>query len=189
MTRRIDNFRGNHQQFTVLKDELSIAEEKVNLCRTTLEKYSQAIITESMDFEVINVRGMAQTLRHVEDSVDELQKKRPARRRLLGRFSRANRNADAISEQVEAVRDMSSRLNKLNEKLKGIAMTDGTQVTFLASNGLQKSLYRSSTTMVMSLNIPRVMPSISKLFSAWMKTEIRCLSIGRSLRPWEELEL
>ena len=121
MTRRIDNFRGNPQQFAVLKNELSIAEEKVNMCRTTLEKYSKAIITESMEFEVINVRGMVQTLQHVEDSVDELQKKLPVRRGAFGMFSRANRNADAVSEQVEVVRDMSSRLNELNEKLKGIA--------------------------------------------------------------------
>ena len=42
----------------------------------------------------------------------------------------------------------------------------------LASNSLQKSLFRTSTTTVMPLNTPYEMLSIRKLFSAWMKTEI-----------------
>ena len=120
VTRRVDNFRGNLQQFAVLKDELSIAGQKANLCRTTLEKYSKAIVTESLEFELVNLQGMAQTIQRVEESVDELGKKLRGPR-FLGKFSRANRTADAISEQVQIVRDMGSGLNELNEKLNVIA--------------------------------------------------------------------
>ena len=71
MTQRIDNYRGNPQQLTLLKDELSIVEQKVSLCSETLQKYRQAIATESLEFEVIDIRGMVQTLQHVDESVKE----------------------------------------------------------------------------------------------------------------------
>ena len=121
VTRRIDNFRGNREQIEVLKDELSITEQKANVCRSTLEEYSNAIVTESLKFEVIDLKGMVQTIRRVEEKVVELEKKPPSRRRLLEMFIRANRDAEEISKQVKILREISSGLKEMNEKLKGIA--------------------------------------------------------------------
>ena len=120
VTRRIDNFRGNREHIEVLKDELSITEQKANVCRSTLEEYSSAIVTESLKFEMIDLKGMVQTIRRVEEKVVELEKKLPARKRVVKMFTRANRNAEEISQQVEILREMSSELKEMNEKLKGV---------------------------------------------------------------------
>ena len=121
VSRRIENFRGNPQQFGVLKDELSTVERKSSLCLTTLGMYSKAIFSESLDFELVSLKGMVQTIRRVEENVDELENKLLARTRFFGKLSRANRIASSISGQIQIVRDMGSRLNELNEKIKGIA--------------------------------------------------------------------
>ena len=121
VTRRVDNFRGNPQQFGVLKDELSDVEQKADLCGTTLEKYGNVLVTESFEFELINLQGMMKTMRRVKENVEELENKLSARKRFLGKLSRANRIADDISEHVQIVRSMASDLNEFNEKLKRIA--------------------------------------------------------------------
>ena len=123
MTQRIDNYRGNPQQLTLLKNELSNVEQKVSLCSKSLRKYQQAIETESLEFEIIDIRGMVQTLRHVDENVKEVEEtlQRRRRRPFNRALWKANRTAESICEHVQVVRDMSVRLNEMNEKLKAVA--------------------------------------------------------------------
>ena len=117
---RIDNFRGNRQQLDMLKNELSYAEKKVIICRRTLDTYCEGIATETLEFEVVDLQGILDKMRCVEESVQELEKKLPRRRRFLREVGRANRIAEDISEQIRVVRDVSSLLNNMNDKLKMI---------------------------------------------------------------------
>ena len=121
MTRRIENLRGNRQRFRVLKEELSIAVEKANLCGSMLEEYCKANMTDALRFELIDLRGMSQTIRRVEESVDELEKNLPPRRKRFGEFLRASRNEGEIAEEVQTVREMSLQLSDMGKKLKGFA--------------------------------------------------------------------
>ena len=108
----MDNFRENGKSFQALKDELSIAEQKANLCRITLEKYSEALGSQSLDFESADLRGMVQTLHRVEKNVKKEKQRR--------RFFRANKIAKDISEQVDIVREIASELNEMNNQLRSI---------------------------------------------------------------------
>ena len=122
VTQRVDNFRDNPQQLALLKDELSNAEQKINLCTETLERYREAISKEPLQFEVVVMHGMVRTLQRVDESVREVEETLQRRRgRLFKHFRRANRIAQDISEQVEIVRDLGARLNEMHEKLKVIA--------------------------------------------------------------------
>ena len=122
VTQRVDNFRDNPQQLALLKDELSNAEQKINLCTETLRRYCEAVSTESLQLEVVVMHGMVRTLQRVDESVKEVEETLQRHRgRLFKQVRRANRIAQGISEQVEIIRDVGSRLNEMHEKLKVIA--------------------------------------------------------------------
>ena len=69
------------------------------------------------------MRGIVQSLQHVNESVQELEDslQQQHRRPLNRTFRRANRTSKGISKQVEVVRNMNSRLCEVNDKLKAIA--------------------------------------------------------------------
>ena len=71
LTSRVENFRQNRKQFAVLKEKLSNAEGKVIICSKTLEEYSEAIMEESFEFELTDLRGLIQDMRHVKESIEE----------------------------------------------------------------------------------------------------------------------
>ena len=121
VTQRLDNYRANPQKITLLKDELSIAEQKIDLCLATLQRYCSAITTELLQFELIRMQGMVKTMQRVYERVGELEQSLQPRRPVFKILGRANRTAGAISEQVEIVRKLSSELNDMNEKLKTFA--------------------------------------------------------------------
>ena len=123
VTQRIDNYRGNPQQLATLKKDLSSVEQKVDLCSETLQNYSQAIATETFKFELIDIRDMVRTLRDVDESVKKVEEALQRRRRnpFSEAFRKANRTAQDISEQVQVVRNISVRLNEMNEKLRAVA--------------------------------------------------------------------
>ena len=121
VTQRIENYRGNRQQLALLKDELCNAEKKTNVCHITMTKYCTAIGTESLEFELMDIQELVQTMRRVDENVTEVEQSLQQRRRRFREFRRANRIAEAISEQIQIVRDMSSRLSDINENLKAIA--------------------------------------------------------------------
>ena len=147
VTERIDNFRGNRQQFMMLKDEMSLAEQKINVCSRTLKKYCEGISTECLEFEVIDVRGMIQTMKRVQESVIELEKKLTPRRRVFKEVTSANRFAEEISQQVQIIREMSSRLREMNEKLKEIGRrNDLFSPDFSSAPKLSRSWYLDFST-------------------------------------------
>ena len=141
VTQRVDNFRDNRQHLSQLKDELSNAEQKINLCTEMLKRYCEAISTELLQFEVIVMHGMIQTLQRVDESVKEVEETLQ-RRRWGGfkQFRRANRIAQVISEQVQVIRDVGSRLNDMHEKLKVI--------------GEQHDLFRPDFTSIPNVRVP-----------------------------------
>ena len=108
VTQRVDNYRGNRQQLAKLKNELTNAEEKIQVCSKTLERYCKAISTESLQFAAINLKGMVNSMEDVKKSVDELEETLQRRFRFKA-FRRANRTAEDISVQVGIVRDVSSQ--------------------------------------------------------------------------------
>ena len=122
VTKRIDNLRGNPQQLGLLNDELSVVEKRIDLCRGTLEKYCDAITTDILQYELTDIEEMEQTWGRVTASIEELEQMwQPRLRNRLRRLRRANRTADVITEQIVIVRNMSSRLSELNNKLREIA--------------------------------------------------------------------
>ena len=121
ISNRIENFRANREQFRVLKDELSNVAKKVSVCRTTLEKYSRTIVTESLEYELIDLGEMVQKMERVEESVKDLEEKLPQRRRFFKEVSSSNRIAQDISHQEQVLRELSSRIHNFNEKLREIS--------------------------------------------------------------------
>ena len=121
VTRRVENLRGNRQRFLLLKEELSNAVQKATLCSSMLDEYCKGNTIDAFRFELIDLHAMVRTIRHVEKSVDELEKKLSTGRSLLKKFFRANRNSEEIAQEVEVVREMGSRLSDMGEKLKGFA--------------------------------------------------------------------
>ena len=140
VTRRMENLRGNRQRFRALKEELSNAVQKAILCSSMLDEYCKGNTTDALRFELIDLRGMVQTIRRVEESVDELEKNLPRRRKRLGEFLRASRNAEEIAQEVQVVREMGSRLSDMGEKLKGFAQ--------------QNDIFRPDTSSVPKLRAP-----------------------------------
>ena len=122
VTRRIDNLRGNPQQLGLLNDELSVVEKRIDLCRGTLEKYCDAITTDILQYELTDIEEMEQTWGRVTASIEELEQMwQPRLRNRLRRLRRANRTAEVITEQIQIVRNMTTRLSELNGKLREIA--------------------------------------------------------------------
>ena len=123
VSQRIENYRGNCQQLSLLKDELSGVEQKVNLCRETLEKCSSSFTAEALGFEIIDIRCLVQKLNRVNENVKELEETlQESRKGFFSKaFRKANSTAEGISEQVHVVQGMSSRLNEIHEKLKAFA--------------------------------------------------------------------
>ena len=121
ISNRIENFRENREQFRVLKDELSNVAKKVSVCHTTLEKYSRTIVTESLEYELIDLGEVVQTMERVEESVKDLEEKLPQRRRFFKEFSNSNRIAQDISHQEQVLRELSSRIHNINEKIREVA--------------------------------------------------------------------
>ena len=139
-TKRIENLSKKPHQYQVLKDELSIAVQKANLCRATLEEYCEASTTEVLTFELLDLQRMIQTIMRVEKSVDELEKKLPTGRRWFKKIFRANRNAEEIAEEVQIVQEVSSQLSGIGEKLKGFAQ--------------RNDIFRPDTSSVPKLRVP-----------------------------------
>ena len=101
-------------------DELSGIEQKVNLCRETLEKFSSVFTAKTLGFEIIDIRCMVQKLELVNENVKELEETlQVSGKRTYVR--RTNSTAESIIELVYIVRGISSRLNDINEKLKAFA--------------------------------------------------------------------
>ena len=122
VTKRIDNLRVNPQQLDLLKDELSVVEKRIDLCRGTLEKYCDAITTEILEYELTDIEEMQLKWGHVTARIEELEQLwQPRVWNRLRRGRRANRTAEVITEQIQIVRNMTTRLSELNGKLREIA--------------------------------------------------------------------
>ena len=115
VTKRYDNFRENPEQLGKLRDELANVQKLVSVFERTLQKYSEAIVTETLEFELVELEGIVQRIRHAAREVDELEDKLPKTRRSV---SRANKNAEDISQLVRDVREASSLLSDMHGKLK-----------------------------------------------------------------------
>ena len=121
MTLRIENYRGNRQELALLKDEVSIVERKTSLFHKTIQKYRAAITTESFQFELIDIEGMEQVMRRVDESVIELERALQPQQNRFMQFLRVNRNSNAISEQVKIIKGLSAQLSEMKEQLKFFA--------------------------------------------------------------------
>ena len=118
---RIDKFSGNTQEFLKLKDELESAGAKIGICHTTIEKYREAIATQSLQFELVELQRLEKTMQRVQQAVEELAQKQQRKRGPLKRFLRAKAVAQDTSQQVQIIKEVSVQIEKLNETLKGIA--------------------------------------------------------------------
>ena len=86
----------------MLKNELFVVTQKVDLCLTMFKeykKYYESTLIESLGFELIELQGMVRTLQRVEEIVIDVEENLGTRRH----FFRANRIAEVISQQVQIV--------------------------------------------------------------------------------------
>ena len=120
VSQRVDNFKGNPDELQVVKEELTYAKDKINVCKTTLEEHRQAITSGSFKFELIELQRISKMLQRSMNSVKELEQKLQQRRGLK-RFFRANKIADDITQQMDNVRNMTSHVHVMHEKLNEIA--------------------------------------------------------------------
>ena len=120
VTQRIDNFKDNPEELQVVREGLSSAQTKIDICKRTLEKYGKAVTIGSLEFELAELQSIMRTMQHAQKSIEELEKKLQQRRRFK-RFFRANKIAEDISQQMDVIRNMTSQVSEINQKLEEIA--------------------------------------------------------------------
>ena len=119
---RIHFFQDNPEELGVLKDDMSGAQLKIDICSESSNSFCKAVLTEfKQTFELIDLKGVLKTMTRVKESVDELEKRLQRGRGFFKKVMRAKRVARDIAKQVNIIREIFSTLHDMNERIKEIS--------------------------------------------------------------------